>query len=58
MEINFTNIKWDTEDQEVSLPSSVVMEVQENTNIDMEGADLLSDKYGWCVFSFEHNKAK
>ena len=35
------------------LPKSVTLEVDRDLNLDTEGADVLSDKYGFCVFSFE-----
>lgn len=44
------NIKWDTDDQVVDLPSEV--EIPEGYFED-DIADYLSDEYGWCVFSFE-----
>jgi hypothetical protein len=35
----------------LGLPTSVVIEC--DGDISLEGADLLSDKFGWCVHSFE-----
>lgn len=56
----FFNIKWDmTNDDEddddgtPELPNSVELDVLEDFNAVNEGADLLSDIYGFCVFSFE-----
>lgn len=53
----FFNIKWDTDGQSaksLNLPNSVEWEAPyEDFDPENEGADLLSDKYGFCVFSFE-----
>jgi len=52
--ILFTNIKWDTNDQPDShLPKDVGMNVPVDCDLDLEGADLLSNKYGYCVLSFD-----
>ena len=44
------NIKWDTDDQVVDLPTGV--EIPEGYSED-EIADYLSDEYGFCVFNFD-----
>ena len=44
------NIKWDTDDQVVDLPTEV--EIPEGYSED-EVADYLSDEYGYCVFNFD-----
>ena len=62
MKVRFFNIKWDTTDednpqgQDVDLPSECVLEVYDKIDLDTEGADALSDEYGWCVFGFEYEK--
>lgn len=52
MKIKFSNIVWDTDGEEVDLPSEVTLEVDEDSDVALDGADMLSDKYGWCVVSF------
>ena len=44
-----SNIKWETDGQEVNLPSEV--EVEDNMS-DYEIADYLSDTYGYLVEEF------
>jgi hypothetical protein len=57
------DIDWDTSDEEapqgrslgngpdeVDLPREVTIEVPDDTDIDEEIADILSDKYGWLIF--------
>ena len=44
------NIKWDTDDQVVDLPTEV--EIPEGCSED-DVADCLSDEYGYCVFNFD-----
>lgn len=50
--VRFYDIKWDTDGAEVNLPTEVVLDVECTVDVLEEGADILSDKYGWCVFSF------
>jgi len=52
MKIRFLEIKWDTDGESVQLPDEVVLTVGDDVDVDLEGADVLSDEYGWCVFSF------
>ena len=44
------DIKWDTDDQVVDLPTEV--EIPEGYSED-EVADYLSDEYGYCIFNFD-----
>ena len=44
------NIQWDTDGEEVNLPTRV--EIPFNMGFD-EIADLLSDEYGFCVFNYD-----
>ena len=54
MKVLFSNIEWDTDGEEnLDLPESVILEVDSTTDLENEGADVLSDKYGYCVFSFD-----
>lgn len=58
-QVHFYNIKWDTTDdehpdgQDVDLPDEVMLDVDSDVDLDTEGADVLSNQYGWCVFSFD-----
>lgn len=65
--VRFTNIDWDTSDtddgvevtqDEVGLPRTVTLEIEEDEmsdeGIESIGATVLSDKYGWCVNSFNY----
>jgi hypothetical protein len=60
MKVRFYNIQWDTTDddhpkgQDVDLPNEITLDVDEDTELTTEGADVLSDKYGWCVFGFDY----
>ena len=50
--VNFYNIDWDTDGEEIDLPTDVILTVDEDVDVSLEGADLLSDEYGFCVNSF------
>lgn len=53
IKVLFSNIKWDTDGKNVKdLPSSVELTVDAKMDVGYEGADVLSNKYGWCVESF------
>lgn len=59
MIVLFSEIDWDTEidgeNTSVDLPKAVKMLVDNDTDLENEGADVLSDMYGWCVNSFNYN---
>ncbi len=53
------NIKWDTDKQKVKLPKAIAIpkeNLDKDFDIVMDGADFLSNHYGWCVVSFDFNK--
>lgn len=53
MLVHFLNIEWDTDGEDLSfLPESVTLTVNDDVNVKEVGADILSDKYGFCVNSF------
>jgi len=57
MNYKFYNIKWDTDGQ----PNTLPMEFNYKSPTDEfdpenDGADVLSDEFGYCVFSFEYTK--
>lgn len=57
--ILFSNIKWDTDGLRVrTLPEATELEVDADLDVDLDGADALSDKYGYCVQSFDWESPK
>lgn len=44
-----TNIKWDTDGARVKLPKNAIVEAEDEDEI----ADILSDEYGFCIYSLE-----
>lgn len=57
MKIRIKNIEWDTDDETPDIPETVMLDAKAEglEDIAEEGADWLSDRFGWCVkgFSFE-----
>lgn len=53
-EIAFTDIQWETDVSDAGMPTtvSIVVDADDDTDFEAEGADILSDKYGFCVVSF------
>ena len=47
------DIKWDTDGKKVDLPTEVVISIKKKELEDTNIADILSDKYGWCIFSLK-----
>ena len=58
MKIRFHNIRWsvDCPSELEGLPDSVEMEFDSSFNPEMDGADALSDVYGFCVEGFNFVK--
>ena len=62
MKVRFFDIDWDFDDlngrelKEVNamLPKEPVIEVDDDTDIYEEGADILSDEYGFFVYGFDY----
>jgi len=50
------DIKWDTDGEDVELPDEMSFEVEDDFDVELEGADLLSDETGWCVFGFDFER--
>ena len=50
MQVRFYDIQWDTDGEKVDLPAECVLEVDDDIDLEEEGADALSDEYGFCVF--------
>ena len=55
---HFFDIEWDTDgvsSKKLKLPLTVDMEINDSEfNPELEGADKLSDKFGFCVLSFKY----
>ena len=51
MILKVTDIEWETDGEDVELPTEVDIEVDEDYTDD-EIADYLSDEYGWLVNGF------
>ncbi len=49
MKVKFFDISWDTDGERADLPSEVTLTVDDDTDLEEQGADILSDKFGWCV---------
>ncbi len=45
---NVTNIVWDTDDEDLDLPTEELVKCDDADCI----SDTLSDMYGWCVESY------
>jgi len=52
-----TEIDWDTDGENVELPTEVTFEMDDDADPSLEGADVISDKYGWCINSFQFEEA-
>jgi hypothetical protein len=55
--VRFFDIKWDTDGDEMGdmgLPEQLTLEVDEDFDVEEAGADLLSDKIGFCVHGFQY----
>lgn len=54
------NIQWDTESdgvvydaQKLGLPSSVIVKIDDNEDIEETINDTLANNFDWCVFGWE-----
>ena len=52
MKVRAYNIIWDTDGETVDLPDDVIIDLDDDADPSLEGADYLSDNYDWCVISF------
>lgn len=58
--VKFFDIEWDTDGasrEECGLPSECILEMDADTDVEEQGADHLSDKYGFCVKSFNFDRS-
>jgi hypothetical protein len=61
MKVRFFDIQWDTSSddggdctpKELGLPSECILEVDDASDAENEGAVALSDKHGFCVSAFD-----
>ena len=47
------NINWDTDNEDVELPTEVFFDADSDIDVSAEGANIISDKHGWCINSFD-----
>jgi len=48
-----TNIDWDTDGEKIDLPTEVTFEMENDDNPSIDGANVISDKIGFCINSFD-----
>ena len=54
MRVRASNILWDTDgDESVKLPHETIIDIDDDSDMNMETADYLSDKYGYCVIALD-----
>lgn len=59
--VKATDIEWDTDGKKISdLPDTTIIEIEHEDDDDLEDlvADTLSDKFGFCIFSFNYDTVK
>jgi len=54
LKVRFFDIIWDTDEESEELPNSVTFDVNDDVDLETEAADILSDRYGWCVCSLNY----
>jgi len=52
------DIDWDTDGNEVELPNEMIIEVENDFDVSLDGANILSDKMGWCVNNFSFDEVE
>lgn len=52
------DIQWDTDEADINLPEECIFELEDDQDPSIEGADALSDEYGWCLFGFNYEEVK
>ena len=61
VKVKVVGIEWDTDGEFVNLPQYDIVELTQEEYADVNGgdpgiiADKLSDKYGYCVLSYEND---
>ena len=51
VKIKLTNIVWDTDGENVELPSTLTVEVEAGDGENERAVDAASDQQGWCIKS-------
>lgn len=54
IEVECTKIVWDTDGEKVDLPSTVRIMLDASENVGEVVANVLSDKFGWCVKKLDY----
>jgi hypothetical protein len=54
--IKVTNIVWDTDGEDVDLPTSLEIKVPKNLDVENELSDLITQKYGWLISSLNYRE--
>lgn len=56
IKVHFSDIEWDVDGADCNLPREVALDVcvDDDADLSIEGADILSDKFGYCVTSFSY----
>ena len=49
MKVRAFNIDWDTDGKKIDLPDECVVELDDDQDPHEDLAEVLSEKYGWCV---------
>lgn len=54
--VKVSDVEWDTDDEEVDLPKEFTLTVDhyDDTDLDDEVSDAISDEYGFCHFGFNY----
>lgn len=52
--VRFFDIEWDYDGDDEGLPSEFETSVDSKFDIGTDGADILSDEFGFCVASFDY----
>jgi hypothetical protein len=52
MKLKCYDIQWDKDNEKIKLPKQVVLNIE---NIDKEElSNIISDKYGWLIYSLKY----
>lgn len=51
IKVRFYNIQWDAS-KKSDLPESVTLEIDSNIDVEQDGAEVLTNKYGFLVNGF------
>lgn len=54
--IKMFNIEFADDNADVVLPTTMFFDVEDDFDVDTQGAELISDKTGWCVYGFDYEE--